>query len=91
MIHEWWAMPSMPRALLSTQLIAPYWESNSHCHTVIEASTGVPHASSRETCSVMRAAAPTRAMRTANAMPITIVTAALTRQKAMERPMTAHT
>ena len=46
MIHEWPAMSSSPTTLASTQLMTPYCESNSHCQTVIDASTGVPQASS---------------------------------------------
>ena len=49
-------MPSSPNTLASTQLMTPYCESNSHCQTVIDASTGVPQASSSATCRVMRAA-----------------------------------
>ena len=71
--------------------MTPYCESNSHCQTVIDARTGVPQASSSATCSVMREALPIRDMSTANATPTSIVTAALTRQKAIERPMTVHT
>ena len=51
----------------------------------------MPQASSSEICRVMRAARVTRCMSTANAMPMIIVTAAFTRQKAIERAMTVHT
>ncbi len=47
MSHEWLRMPVDARAAsASSQLMTPYWESKSHCQTVIVASTGVPQASS---------------------------------------------
>ena len=58
----------------SSQLTTPYWESNSHCQTVIVASTGVPQASSIETCRTRRAACSswTRASETSSSSPASL-------------------
>jgi len=84
-------MPWRPKTLLSTQLMTPYLVSNSHCQTVMVASTGVPQASSIATCMVMRAPRAARVISTAKATPMSIVSAALTRQNAIDRAMTVHT
>ena len=68
----------------------PYWLSNIHCQIVSAASTGIAQASSRPAWVRMRTQRDTLVRRTATAMPIAIVIAALARQNTTERTTTVQ-
>ena len=86
--HPW---PSKSRpSPVRTWFTTPYCVSKSHCHTVSEATTGIAHASSSPVCTRSRTPRDMCRISSARPTPIAIVSAALTRQKAMERRVTRH-
>ena len=71
-------------------MTTPRRQSNSQFQTVIAATTGMAQASSSAICRMMRTARPMAFMSSAIPTPMTTVTNAVTRQKAMERATTTQ-
>jgi hypothetical protein len=88
--HDRPANCSRPSTFDSTQLMTPYWVSNSHCQTVNDASTGIAHASSSPTWRIRRVALESWVISTAMATPMAIVSAAFTRQNRIDLPTTCQ-
>ncbi len=75
---------------MNAQLAMPRRQSNSQIHTVMDAITGIAQASSMAIWRMSRVTLPTAFISRATSTPTTRVTAALTRQNAIERPTTAQ-
>jgi hypothetical protein len=84
-----WPWKSRP-SLLSRSLTTPYWVSNSHCHTVRVATTGIAQASSRPLWTRSMTGLDMCRIRRARPRPRARVTTALTAQKARDRPTTVQ-
>ena len=84
-----WPLNGRPNAD-SSQFTRPRFQSNIQFQMVIAATTGVAQASRRAICRMTRTTVPTARISSARPTPTTMVTAAVVRQKRMERPTTTQ-